>query len=106
MEWVDTIRSKLREMRILCPRENVYSRMPEPRLPLLPTRDPNSPLPPPPLGPSALVPGVEPVHLEAAGMSMMMSFDITSIKLHYSFHLNLLHMIVLCHCSQSCCFCL
>ncbi|XP_034231072.1 uncharacterized protein LOC117639477 [Thrips palmi] len=66
MEWVDTIRSKLREMRILCPRENVYSRMPEPRLPLLPTRDPNSPLPPPPLGPSALVPGVEPVHLETA----------------------------------------
>lgn len=65
MEWVDTIRSKLREMRILCPRENVYSRMPEPRQPLLPTRDPNSPLPPPPMGPSALVPGVEPVHLES-----------------------------------------
>lgn len=65
MEWVDTIRCKLREMRILCPRENVYSRMPEPRAPLLPTRDPNSPLPPPPMGPSALVPGVEPVHLES-----------------------------------------
>ncbi|XP_026275656.1 serine/arginine repetitive matrix protein 2 [Frankliniella occidentalis] len=65
MEWVDTIRSKLREMRVLCPRENVYSRMPEPRLPLLPTRDPNSPLPPPPMGPSALVPGVEPVHLDS-----------------------------------------
>ncbi|XP_067012249.2 mucin-5AC [Anabrus simplex] len=64
MEWVETIRSKLQEMRILSPRENLYSKMPEARLPLAPTRDPNSPLPPPPAGPSTLVPGVEPVHSE------------------------------------------
>ncbi|GLH03878.1 Uncharacterized protein GBIM_09711 [Gryllus bimaculatus] len=64
MEWVETIRSKLQEMRILSPRENLYSRMPEARLPLAPTRDPNSPLPPTPYGPSARVPGIEPVHLE------------------------------------------
>ncbi|PSN40567.1 hypothetical protein C0J52_10780 [Blattella germanica] len=66
MEWVDTIRSKLREMRILSPRENLYTRMPEARLPLAPTRDPNSPLPPPPAGPSTFVPGVEPVHSETS----------------------------------------
>ncbi|XP_063231800.1 uncharacterized protein LOC134536136 isoform X2 [Bacillus rossius redtenbacheri] len=61
IEWVDAIRSKLREMKILSPKENVYSKMPEARLPLAPTRDPTSPLPPPPAGPSAVVPGVEPV---------------------------------------------
>jgi hypothetical protein len=67
MEWVDTIRTKLREMRILSPKENLYTRMPEARLPLAPTRDPNSPLPPPPAGPTAVVPGVEPVHSESSG---------------------------------------
>lgn len=67
MEWVDTIRTKLREMRILSPKENLYTRMPEARLPLAPTRDPNSPLPPPPAGPTAVVPGVEPVHSEGSG---------------------------------------
>uniref|UniRef100_A0A8D8XQW0 PH domain-containing protein n=1 Tax=Cacopsylla melanoneura TaxID=428564 RepID=A0A8D8XQW0_9HEMI len=61
MEWVEAITGKLREMRILSPKENLYSRMPEQRAPLLPTRDPNSPLPLPPLGPSSLLPGVEPV---------------------------------------------
>lgn len=66
MEWVDTIRTKLREMRILSPKENLYTRMPEARLPLAPTRDPNSPLPPPPAGPTAVVPGVEPVHSEGS----------------------------------------
>lgn len=60
MDWVDSVSNKLREMRILSPKENVYSRLPELRLPLLPTRDPNSPLPLPPAGPSALVPGIEP----------------------------------------------
>lgn len=67
MEWVETIRSKLREMRILSPRENLYTRLPEARLPLAPTRDPNSPLPPPPAGPSVIVPGVEHVHSESSG---------------------------------------
>ncbi|KAL3290018.1 hypothetical protein HHI36_023390 [Cryptolaemus montrouzieri] len=51
-EWVEILRSKLNEMKILCPRENLYSKLPELKssLPLLSTRDPNSPLPPPPVG--------------------------------------------------------
>lgn len=64
MEWVETIRNKLRELKVLSPKENIYSKMPEQRQPLLPTRDPNSPLPLPPEGPSTLLPGVEPVHLD------------------------------------------
>lgn len=67
MEWVEVIRSKLREMHILSPKENLYSKLPENRLPLAPTRDPNSPLPPPPLGPSAAVPGVEGSQPEPSG---------------------------------------
>lgn len=59
MEWVDTIGTKLREMSILAPKENVYSRLPEARLPLAPTRDPTSPLPPPPQVPAGIVPGIE-----------------------------------------------
>ncbi|XP_005181108.2 serine-rich adhesin for platelets [Musca domestica] len=58
-EWVETLRSKLREMKILSPRENLYTKLPEVRLPLLPTRDPTSPLPAPPPVPAAIVPGVE-----------------------------------------------
>ncbi|KAL9900651.1 uncharacterized protein ACN427_007768 isoform 1-T1 [Glossina fuscipes fuscipes] len=58
-EWVETLRSKLREMKILSPRENLYTKLPEVRAPLLPTRDPTSPLPAPPPVPAALVPGVE-----------------------------------------------
>ncbi|XP_017031201.1 uncharacterized protein [Drosophila kikkawai] len=58
-EWVETLRSKLREMKILSPRENLYTKLPEVRAPLLPTRDPTSPLPPPPPVPAALVPGIE-----------------------------------------------
>lgn len=73
MEWVDTIRSKLREMRILSPKENLYTRMPEARLPLAPTRDPNSPLPPPPAGPLVVVPGVEPIHSESSGEEALFS---------------------------------
>lgn len=58
-EWVDTLRQKLREMKILSPRENLYSKLPEIRAPLLPTRDPTSPLPAPPPVPAAIVPGIE-----------------------------------------------
>lgn len=58
-EWVDTLRLKLREMKILSPKENFYSKLPEHRPPLLPTRDPMSPLPATPAVPAALVPGVE-----------------------------------------------
>lgn len=58
-EWVDTLRLKLREMKILSPKENLYSKLPEVRAPLLPTRDPMSPLPATPPIPAAMVPGVE-----------------------------------------------
>lgn len=58
-EWVSTLRSKLREMKIISPKENLYSRLPEVKLPLLPTRDPMSPLPAPPPVPAAMVPGIE-----------------------------------------------
>lgn len=58
-EWVDTLRLKLREMKILSPKENFYSKLPEARPPLLPTRDPMSPLPATPAIPAAIVPGVE-----------------------------------------------
>lgn len=58
-EWVDTLRQKLREMKIISPKENLYSRLPELRAPLLPTRDPMSPLPATPPVPAALVPGIE-----------------------------------------------
>ncbi|XP_059476455.1 uncharacterized protein LOC132197280 [Neocloeon triangulifer] len=60
MDWVNSLRSKLVEMKILSPQENVYTQAPQaPRFPLLPTRDPNSPLPPTPAGPLAIVPGTE-----------------------------------------------
>lgn len=59
-EWVDTLRLKLREMKILSPKENLYSKLPEIRPPLLPTRDPTrDPLPATPPVPAAIVPGVE-----------------------------------------------
>lgn len=63
MDWVQGLDMKLREMHILSPKENVYTKPPESRPPLLPTRDPNSPLPPPPLRdlPTNVLPGVEPV---------------------------------------------
>lgn len=48
IEWMDALRSKLRELGILTPRDNLYSKEPEGYLksPLL--RNPNSPLPPTP----------------------------------------------------------
>jgi hypothetical protein len=59
IEWVECLRSKLREMKILSPKENLYSKLPEIRAPLLPTRDPTSPLPAPPPVAVNLIPGVE-----------------------------------------------
>lgn len=56
-EWVDTLRLKLREMKILSPKENLYSKLPEVRPPLLPTRKFTDPLPETPPGPAAIVPG-------------------------------------------------
>ncbi|XP_029715816.1 serine-rich adhesin for platelets [Aedes albopictus] len=58
-EWVDSLRSKLREMKLLSPKENLYSKLPEVRPPLAPTRDPTSPLPATPPVPAAIVPGIE-----------------------------------------------
>ncbi|XP_071513867.1 uncharacterized protein [Panulirus ornatus] len=47
MEWIDALRSRLRELGVLTPKDNLYSREPEGlRSPLL--RNPNSPLPPTP----------------------------------------------------------
>lgn len=45
LEWVQIITRKLTDMKILKPKENLYSRGPE----RIATRDPTSPLPPPPL---------------------------------------------------------
>ncbi|XP_045626002.1 uncharacterized protein [Procambarus clarkii] len=47
MEWIDALRCRLRELGVLTPKDNLYSREPETlRSPLL--RNPNSPLPPTP----------------------------------------------------------
>lgn len=60
LDWVESLRGKLYELRILSPKENLYSKLPESRAgPLLPTRDPTSPLPPPPAVPPAILPGIE-----------------------------------------------
>lgn len=67
LEWVEALRSKLREMKILSPKENVYSKLPEIRPPLLPTRDPTSPLPVLPPVPAALVPGIERLYQSSTG---------------------------------------
>ncbi|KAL9694245.1 hypothetical protein quinque_013530 [Culex quinquefasciatus] len=58
-EWVESLRSKLREMKLLSPKENLYSKLPEIKPPLAPTRDPTSPLPATPPVPAAIVPGIE-----------------------------------------------
>lgn len=60
IDWVESLRGKLHELRILSPKENIYSKMPEAKsASLLSTRDPTSPLPPPPPVPPAIPPGVE-----------------------------------------------
>lgn len=59
LDWVESLRSKLYELRILSPKENLYSKLPEARPALLSTRDPMSPLPPPPSIPPPELPGVE-----------------------------------------------
>ncbi|XP_022914839.1 uncharacterized protein [Onthophagus taurus] len=64
LDWVESLRAKLQELRILSPKENIYSKMPENKAAnLLPTRDPTSPLPPPPAVPPVMLPGVEPFEL-------------------------------------------
>lgn len=48
-EWIQVITRKLTDMKILKPKENIYSRGPE----RIATRDPTSPLPPPPATPAS-----------------------------------------------------
>lgn len=48
LDWVQLLTRKLTDMKILRPKENLYSRGPE----RIATRDPTSPLPPPPLSSS------------------------------------------------------
>lgn len=61
LDWVESLRGKLYELRILSPKENLYTKLPDRGLPLLPTRDPTSPLPPPPEVPPENLPGIEPL---------------------------------------------
>lgn len=62
LDWVTSLQGKLHELRILSPKDNVYSKLPEPKGPLLLTRDPTSPLPPPPAV-TQVIPGVESICL-------------------------------------------
>lgn len=78
LEWVEALRSKLREMKILSPKENVYSKLPEIRAPLLPTRDPTSPLPVLPPVPAAFVPGVERIYPSSTGIQTRTTSTTTS----------------------------
>ena len=77
-DCVDNLRIKLQELNILNPQENVYSKLPESRsASLLPTRDPTSPLPPPPTVPPVIVAGVE--SLNATNDLNYLS-DVTSMR--------------------------
>ncbi|EFA11399.2 uncharacterized protein LOC660694 isoform X1 [Tribolium castaneum] len=62
-DWVSSIQTKLQELRILSPKDNVYSKLPEvgrgPVVSTRSTRDPNSPLPPPPTSELEVLPGIE-----------------------------------------------
>lgn len=65
LEWVEIMRNKLRELGVLEPSENVYSREPELKPTLAPIRDPTSPLPPTPgyvhLPPGTVSPATPPI---------------------------------------------
>ena len=53
-EWIEILRNRLRDIKVLEPKENFYSPFPESKQTILTaTRDPNSPLPLPPLPPTA-----------------------------------------------------
>ncbi|XP_060808231.1 uncharacterized protein LOC106133735 [Amyelois transitella] len=58
-DWVSCLRSKLQELRIVSPGENVYCAAPAAPAPRAPARDPTSPLPPTPPVPPDRVPGIE-----------------------------------------------
>ena len=69
-EWVEVLRNRLRDIGVLEPKENLYSRMPETKLHLGPVsthRDPNSPLPlPPPVANQFPLERVEPASVDRA----------------------------------------
>jgi len=80
MEWVEILRGKLRELRVLAPKENLYTKMPEPRHVLLPTRDPTSPLPLPPIGDTGIVPGVERPPRTGSALVQSVQTDVASFN--------------------------
>ncbi|XP_030762331.1 uncharacterized protein LOC115887133 [Sitophilus oryzae] len=61
LDWVEGLKAKLFELKLLSPKENVYTKLPEKpsNVLLLATRDPTSPLPPPPETPAEVLPGIE-----------------------------------------------
>lgn len=92
-EWVDTLRLKLREMKILSPKENLYSKLPEVRPPLLPTRDPTrDPLPATPPVPAAIVPGVERHVVNTAQTSRTTALPLAATASSASLNSNALHV--------------
>ena len=86
MSWVKRLNAKLREMKLLAPNENLYtSHLPENRSHLLPTRDPNSPLPLPPAMPY-IPPGVEPVSSSSSENSgLLINIMIVKIIIVHSY---------------------
>lgn len=90
MDWVQGLDMKLRELHILSPKENVYTKPPESKPPLLPTRDPNSPLPLPPLRdlPINALPGVEPVVASPLPIGM----GITNLQVFFILFLNVINV--------------
>lgn len=89
-EWVDTLRLKLREMKILSPKENLYSKLPELRQPLAPTRDPTrDPLPATPPVPAAIVPGVI---VNTTQTSRTTALPLATIASNTSINSNTLHV--------------
>lgn len=70
LDWVESLRGKLYELRILNPKENLYSKLPDKTVPLLPTRDPTSPLPLPPEVPPEILPGIEPLNNSESSLNL------------------------------------
>ncbi|CAO1422320.1 unnamed protein product [Diamesa hyperborea] len=58
IDWVNILKLKLREMKILSPKENIYTKPPEIKPMLLSTRNPRDPLPQRPMNVSD-IPGLE-----------------------------------------------
>lgn len=59
IEWVNCLKLKLRELKILSPKENIYTKPPEMKPNLQSTRNPRDPLPQRPINVSEIPPGLE-----------------------------------------------